>query len=161
VALRHRGPTALILTRQNLPVLDRGKLAFASGLARGAYVLSDSDDPPDVVLIATGSEVHVALEAQRILGGQRIGARVVSMPSWELFRRQPRAYREEVLPPGTTARVSIEAASSLGWREFGGDAGATVGLDRFGASAPGAKLFEEFGFTAAEVASRAASLLRR
>ncbi len=162
IALQRQGPTALILSRQNLPILDRAKLAPASGVARGAYILADSEaEPPDVILIATGSEVPVALEARRILGERGIAGRVVSMPSWELFERQPETYRQETLPPSVTARVSIEAGSSVGWRAYVGDHGAIIGLDRFGASAPGAKLFEEFGFTPEQVAARAASLIRR
>ena len=162
IALQHQGPAALILSRQNLPILDRAKLAPASGVTKGAYILTETGaQPPDVILIATGSEVHVALEARRILGERGIAARVVSMPSWELFERQPEAYREETLPPSVAARVSIEAGSSIGWRTYVGDHGTIIGLDRFGASAPGAKLFEEFGFTPEQVAARAASLIRR
>ena len=161
VALQHHGPTALILSRQALPVLDRAKLASASGVARGAYVLADGAWPPDVILIASGSEVHIALEAQRILGERGIGARVVSMPSWELFDGQPEAYRAEVLPPSVSARVAIEAGRSLGWSAYVGDRGTIIALDRFGASAPAAKLFEAFGFTPEQVAARAATALGR
>jgi transketolase len=161
VALEHRGPTALVLSRQNLPVLDRGKLASASGVKRGAYILAESDGSPDVIMIATGSEVHVALAAREILREQGISARVVSMPSWELFERQSQAYRHEVLPPSVKARVAIEAGRSLGWRAYVGDEGAIVGLDRFGASAPAARLFEEFGFTPEHVAAVAAALVGR
>ncbi|MBI4611487.1 MAG: transketolase [Candidatus Rokubacteria bacterium] len=161
VALGRRGPTALILTRQNLPVLDRKELAPASGVTRGAYVLADSPEEPDVILIATGSEVPVALEAKRLLEERWIGARVVSMPSWELFERQPEAYRNSVLPPSVRARVSVEAGRTLGWRTYVGDQGATIGLDRFGGSAPAARLFEEFGFTPERIAARATALLGR
>jgi len=161
VALQRHGPTALILSRQALPVLDRAKLASASGVARGAYVLADGAWPPDVILIASGSEVHIALEAQRILGERGIGARVVSMPSWELFDGQPEAYRAEVLPPSVSARVAIEAGRSLGWSAYVGDRGTIIALDRFGASAPAAKLFEAFGFTPEQVAARAATALGR
>ena len=160
VALQREGPTVLILSRQNLPILDRSALAPARGVARGAYVLTDADRGPDLILIATGSEVHVALGARELLGEQGLKARVVSMPSWELFERASKAYRDEVLPPDVKARVSVEAGSSLGWRSYVGDNGGIVGLDRFGASAPAQILFEEFGFAPGKVAAIAASLLR-
>jgi transketolase len=160
IAIRREGPTVLVLGRQNVPVFDRTALAPARGVRRGAYILADADGRPDVILIATGSEVHVALEARRLLGQQGIGARVVSMPSWELFEQESQGYREEVLPPSTKARVSIEAGSPLGWRTYVGDQGAVIGLERFGASAPGPVLFEKFGFTPERVAAAAASLLQ-
>jgi len=166
-ALRRReGPTMLVLTRQGLPVLDRGgdgKLADADGLHRGAYVLApeSGDGPPDLVLMGTGSEVQHLLGARETLEAEGHRVRVVSMPSWELFREQPRDYRDRVLPPGIRARLSLEAASTLGWREWVGPEGATLGLDRFGASAPAEENFRRLGFTPEEVARRARDLLVR
>jgi transketolase len=128
----------------------------------GAYVLSDPDaGPPRLILIGTGSEVHVALEAARRLAARGIGARVVSMPSWELFERQPPAYRLEVLPPSVTARVAVEAGSPHGWERYVGPDGAVIGMTRFGASAPYQVLMEQFGFTAENVAAQAVALLER
>lgn len=155
------GPVALCLTRQNLPVFDRSKVGPASGLSKGAYVLSDSDGRPDVILIASGSEVSVAVEAARQLADEGVAARVVSMPSWELFERQPETYRNDVLPPGIKARVSVEAAASLGWERWIGDLGEAVALDHFGASAPGAKILDEFGFNPENVAAAARRVLQR
>jgi transketolase len=141
-------PAVLVLSRQALPTLDRTVLAPASGLARGAYVLADTDSgTPDVILMATGSEVSLALEARDDLQREGIGARVVSMPCWELFDRQPREYRDHVLPPSVRARVAIEQASTLGWYRYVGDAGAVVGMHTFGASAPLKQLLVNFGFT--------------
>jgi transketolase len=163
VALEHRdGPVALALTRQKLPVLDRTELADADGVARGAYVLADAEgERPDILLIATGSEVYLALEAREQLAEQGVKARVVSMPSWELFDQQPQAYRDQVLPPTVTARLAIEAGVPQGWHRYVGSAGELIGLDRFGASAPYKVLMEKFGFTAENIASRALALLGR
>jgi transketolase len=163
VALTHRdGPVALALTRQKLPVLDRTELADADGLARGAYVLADAGDGrPDIILIATGSEVHLALEAHGQLARQGVKARVVSMPSWELFDQQPQTYQDQVLPPTVTARLAIEAGVPQGWHRYVGPAGEVIGLDRFGASAPYKTLMERFGFTAENIVSRALALLGR
>jgi transketolase len=148
MAMEHTdGPTALVLTRQKLPVPDRAGLGAASGARQGGYVLYDPPAPAGAILIATGSEVHVALEAARALAADNLPTRVVSLPSWEVFRRQPVSYRNGVLPPGIRARVSIEAASPFGWLEWVTDAGTTIGIDHFGASAPAERLFEEFGFT--------------
>jgi transketolase len=159
VAVAHRdGPVALALTRQKLPVLDRAGqgLGAASELARGGYVLKEAGSGrPDVILIATGSEVHPTLGAAELLEADGIGARVVSLPSWELFDRQPREYRDEVLPPGVTARVAVEAASGLGWERYTGLAGRTVCMEGYGASAPYEILMKEFGFTAENIAARA------
>ena len=152
VALERRdGPTALALTRQKLPVLTDTN---AEGVTRGAYVLADSPGIPDVLLIATGSEVHLALEARELLARKGVAARVVSMPSWELFDAQPASYREAVLPPQVTARLAIEAGVTLGWARYVGPAGEVLGLDRFGASAPYEVLREKFGFTAEAVVER-------
>jgi len=163
VAIEHRGgPVALAMTRQALPVIDRSKYASAEGLTRGAYVLADATDKtPDVILIATGSEVAVALDAYEKLAAEGIAVRVVSMPSWDLFEKQPQAYRDEVLPPAVTARLTIEAAVPLGWERYVGSHGVVIGLTRFGASAPYKVLAEKFGFTSAHVIRRAKELLGR
>ena len=154
-ALRHE-PAALILSRQALPTLDRSTFAPATEVARGAYVLAEADTgTPDVILMATGSEVHLALAAREELQAGGVGARVVSMPCWELFDRQPRQYREEVLPPSVRARVAIEEASTLGWDRYVGDGGAVIGMHTFGASAPLKQLVSKFGFTPDKVAQRA------
>lgn len=155
---RRHGPTALVLTRQKLAFLDRGTLAPAAGVARGAYVLADVP-APSVVLIASGSEVGVALAAQALLRAERVAARVVSAPSLELFRSQDKTYRDSVLPHGVP-RVAVEAAHPMSWYEFVGDDGAIIGIDRFGASAPYEKLFEEYGITAAAVADAARRVAR-
>jgi transketolase len=161
-ALRREGPVALVLTRQEVPTLDRTGLGSAEGVERGAYVLADANlGEPEVILIASGSEVAVALEARSRLEASGTGARVVSMASWELFEEQPKSYREKVLPPHVRARVSVEAASPLGWERWVGDAGEIVGIDIFGASAPAAVNMEKFGFTAADVERRARLTLSR
>jgi len=160
VALTHRdGPVGLILTRQKLPVLDRTALAPATGLAKGAYVLTKDGGSPDVIVIATGSEVSLALAAHAALTRDGISSRVVSMPSWELFEAQPRSYRDTVLPPHVRARVSVEAASPFGWERYVGRDGVIIGVDRFGASAPGPVVMREYGFTAEHVVSAAKQLL--
>jgi transketolase len=149
VALQHTGgPVGLVLTRQKLPVLDRTVLAPASGLAQGAYILAEVGEfPPEVILIATGSEVLLALDAHQRLVKEGIRSRVVSMPCWELFDVQPQQYRDAVLPPNVRARVSIEAAAPFGWERYVGPDGAIIGVNRFGASAPGPVVMREFGFT--------------
>ena len=164
VALERRdGPTALVFTRQNVPVLDRQRYPLAGDAAKGAYVLWDPPSPPDALLIATGSEVHLALQGAELAAAEGIAARVVSMPSWELFEGQPHAYRAGVMPPSVTARVSIEAGATLGWERWIGDKGVAVGLDRFGASAPGPIAMRELGFTPQRVleALRQAIVLAR
>jgi transketolase len=155
---RRDGPTLLVLTRQKLPVLDRAGvgLGAAQGAARGGYVLWDPPGGPEAILIATGSEVHVALAAARQLSKENVRTRVVSLPSWELFEQQPCEYREAVLPPAIRARVGIEAASAFGWLRYVTDDGAMLAMEGFGASAPGDRLFQEFKFTPA----RAAELVR-
>ncbi len=161
-ALERDGPTALILTRQNLPVLDRGRYASAKGLHKGAYVLWQArEEKPDVILIATGSEVHVALRAAEILAREGVNPRVVAMPSWELFEAQPEEYRREVLPQAVRARVAVEAGVGLGWERYVGPEGAIVSVERFGASAPGAEVLEKFGFTPENVAQLAREVLKR
>jgi transketolase len=151
------GPTALILTRQALPILPFS----TAGAERGAYIISPGDKPdtPDVILIGTGSEVQLALKAQELLLGRGIAARVVSMPSWELFDAQPVEYRESVLPPGVTARVAIEAGATIGWERYVGLRGAAVGLNRFGASAPYQTIYKKLGITAEAMAEAAQGLL--
>jgi transketolase len=163
VALAHTaGPVGVVLTRQKVPVIDRTRYASASGLAQGAYVLADADGSvPSVILIATGSEVAIALEAHRRLTEEGIRSRVVSMPSWELFDVQPRSYRDAVLPPSVRARVSIEAASSFGWDRYVGTNGAIIGVDQFGVSAPGATVMQQFRFTPEHVVDTAKTLLRK
>ncbi len=155
-------PVALILSRQNLPTLDRTKYASADGLRRGAYILADAaDGKPDLILIATGSEVPLALAAQtQLLEKNNIQARVVSMPSWELFDDQPQDYRDTVLAPSIKARLAIEAGVSQGWYRYVGDHGATLTIDRFGASAPGDIVLREYGFTLENVCQKALALLR-
>ena len=154
------GPAFLALTRQAVPNLDREALAPASGLTRGAYVLAEAEGGrPEVVLIASGSEVEVALGAREQLRGEGIRARVVSMPSWALFARQPREYRDEVLPPEVRARVAVEAASPMGWHRWVGTDGEVVAISRFGASAPAKNIFHELGFTAENVAAKARQAL--
>ncbi len=151
-ALRHE-PAALVLSRQALPTLDRSGLGAASGVANGAYILAEaSGGRPDVILLATGSEVHLALEARDELEAGGIHARVVSMPCWELFDRQPLEYREQVLPSEVKARVAVEQASTLGWDRYVGDGGAIIGMHTFGASAPLKQLLTKFGFTPERVA---------
>jgi len=163
VALRRRqGPTALVLTRQKVPVLDRAVFAPAEGLTRGAYVLADAPGGrPELILIGTGSEVALVITAHATLVREGVRARVVSMPSWELFAAQPAAYREQVLPKAVGRRLAVEAAASLGWERWVGPEGGILGLDRFGASAPGEVLMKELGFTTERVIGAAEALLVR
>ena len=158
---RRDGPTMLVLTRQKLPVLDRSVVSAADGVKRGAYVLLDPPAPGslDSILIATGSEVDVALGAARLLLAEGIRARVVSMPSWELFAAQPERYRDTVLPPAVRARVAVEAAGPFGWSRWTTDEGTMVGMEGFGASAPGERLFQEFKLTPEQVAEAARRLI--
>ena len=157
----NHGPTALALTRQKLPVFDRNKYASAEGVARGAYVLSPSPTGQlEAIIMATGSEVSVAIEAQDLLAAEGIGVSVVSMPSWELFEKQSREYRDEVLPPHVSARLAIEAGISFGWSRYVGEKGAVIALDRFGASAPYQILMEKFGFTAANASAKVKQMVR-
>ena len=157
---RTQGPTAIVLTRQKIPVLPPSIVRRDDGVDRGAYVLSDAEGGrPDVLLLASGSEVHVALAAKKLLSEEGISARVVSMPCWERFEEQPGRYREAVLPPAVAARVSVEAGSTFGWERYVGDRGASIGIDRFGASAPGERIFRELGITPEAVRDRAKSVL--
>ena len=161
IALKRRqGPTALVLTRQKLALLDRTVLAPASGVGCGGYILWQASASPDVILIGTGSEVHIALEAGKLLQGNGIAASVVSLPSWELFDAQPEGYRNSILPPTLGARVSIEAATTLGWERYIGSEGIAIGLDRFGVSAPGKVIYEHFGLSAQHMADEAIRLLQ-
>ncbi|MFI5241937.1 MAG: transketolase-like TK C-terminal-containing protein, partial [Gemmatimonadales bacterium] len=162
IAMQHTGgPVGLVLTRQKLPVLDRTQLAPASETARGAYVLVDAKPgtQPELILIATGSEVSLALAAHAQLSGEGVRSRVVSMPSWELFDAQPSTYRESVLPAAVGARVSVEAASPFGWERYVGLEGAIIGVNHFGASAPGPEVMKHFGFTVEHVVATARSVL--
>ena len=158
---RRHGPTALILTRQRLPMLDRSGLAPGGGVKRGGYTIWQSSHTPDVILMATGSEVHIALEAGQLLRDNGIAARVVSLPSWELFDIQPVEYRESTLSRRVRARVSVEAAATLGWERYVGIDGIAMGLDRFGASAPYKTIYQKLGLTAARMADEAKQLLQR
>jgi transketolase len=155
---RHE-PVALILTRQALPTLDRAKYGSAEGVRRGAYVLADADDgKPEVLLLATGSEVSLCIDAYEKLKEERIKARVVSMPSWEIFEHHCRdhpEYREQVLPESVTARVSVEKASTLGWARYVGSGGRSIGMETFGASAPLKELQKKFGFVTENVVAAA------
>jgi transketolase len=157
---RSNGPTALCLTRQKLPPLNEPELASAENLRRGGYILWQADDNPDVVLIATGSEVWITLDAAKELKGRAISARVVSLPSWELFDQQPQQYKDSILPPDIKARISIEAASCLGWERYVGLDGKIIGLDRFGASAPGNVVMEKLGFTSQHIIKEVLELLK-
>ncbi|MDT7827380.1 transketolase [Pricia sp. S334] len=159
-ALEHRdGPVAIVLTRQGLPIIDQDKYTAADNLSKGAYILSDSDGDPDTILIATGSEVQLILEAQSKLKDDDINARVVSMPSWELFNSQDKEYKEKVLPKDVRKRVAVEAGSPLGWHQYVTDEGCVIGIDKFGESAPGDELMKEYGFSVENVVKKVKDLL--
>ena len=159
---RTNGPTALVLTRQKLANIDRAGRADASGLRRGAYVLSDpTGGAPQALVIATGSEVEIALEAQKRLSGEGIRCRVVSMPCWDLFDAQSAEYRESVLPAAISARVSIEAGTTIGWTRYLGGAGVAIGVDHYGASAPGEVIYEKLGLVPDAVTAAVKRLLQR
>ena len=162
VALERRdGPTIIALSRQGLPVLDRDGFPAAANLAKGAYTLWESGPDPQAIVIGTGSEVQLALDGAKLAAEQGTSVRVVSMPSWELFEAQSQAYRDEVLPPGLTARVSVEAGVTLGWERYVGREGVVIGIDHFGASAPGPALAKEFGLTPERVAAAIADAVSR
>jgi transketolase len=159
--LRHQ-PAVLALSRQALPTLDRSKYAPASGVAKGAYTLADPPtEKPEVILIASGSELILAVQAHEKLSAEGIASRVVSMPSWDVFEQQPRKYREGVLPPEITARIAIEQASAFGWERYVGSTGRIIGMETFGASAPLKELQRKFGFEPERVVLFAKELLNR
>jgi transketolase len=159
VAITSKNPVALALTRQNLPTLDRAQYASASNVAKGAYVLLDSDKTPELILLASGSEVSLAVDAAQQLRQEGVAVRVVSVPSQELFEAQSAEYKESVLPKSVRARIAIEAASSMSWQRYVGLDGDTITLDHFGASAPAKILFQKFGFTVENVVEKAKALL--
>ena len=155
VQSRHT-PSTLVLTRQAMPTFDRTKFAPASGVAKGAYVLIDADGgKPDVILMGTGSEVHMCVEAREKLAAEGIKARVVSMPSWYLFEKQDDSYKESVLPAAITARVSVEMAATFGWDRYVGPKGKMIGMHSFGASAPIKDVMKKFGFTVENIVAAA------
>jgi len=159
--MQSKNPVALILSRQKLPILDQQKYGSArGGVEKGAYILSDSEGTPQIILIATGSEVSLAMKAQEALKNEGIGARVVSMPSWELFDKQDEGYRHEVLPPSVRKRISIEAGSPIGWHKYVTDEGTSISMNRFGLSGPGDEVMKEFGFTVENVVEQAKTLLK-
>jgi transketolase len=149
----------MLFSRQKLPILPREQTA--GKLSQGAYVLSDCQGAPDILLLASGAEVHQALGAQEILKGRGVAARVINMPSWELFEQQPDSYKRSVLPPDIKARVAVEAGAPFGWERYVGDHGIVIGITGFGASAPGGRVLAEFGFTTENVAARALDLLKK
>jgi transketolase len=160
VALEHKGgPVIIVLTRQGLPVIDQNKYGKATGLEQGAYILSDSDKEPELILIATGSEVSLVIEAQVKLKEEGISSRVVSMPSWELFEKQEVTYKEKVFPPAIKKRLAVETGSPLGWHKYVTDEGAVIGMTTFGKSAPAEDLYKTFGFTVDHVVEKAKTLL--
>ena len=159
--LNREGPTALIFSRQNLPVLNRTELSPADGLYRGGYILWESSgDRPEVILIGTGSELQIALKAGKELAAEGFSVRVISLPSWELFDRQPADYREHVLPPDVRVRIAVEAGIKLGWEHYIGLTGKVIGMEGFGASAPSPLLYEKFGITAGEVSRLAREIVK-
>ncbi|MDR3676576.1 MAG: transketolase [Acidobacteriota bacterium] len=162
VAIEHKGAVALMLSRQVLPIIDRTKYASADGLEKGAYILADAKGKtPELILIATGSEVAPTLEAYEKLSAEGVAARVVSMPSWDLFETQPQSYKDEVLPPNVTARLAVEAGVTFGWERYVGPKGAVHGINRFGASAPYKVIAEKLGFTGAHITELAHKVLGR
>jgi transketolase len=161
VALEHRdGPVALILTRQGLPILDRSIFPSTSELRRGAYVFGQEKGRLEAIIIATGSEFHVALEAWKRLSDEGLGVRLVNMPSWELFEAQAGAYKKSVLPSAVMARLAVEAGSPLGWERYVGTEGSVIGINRFGASAPGRVVMEKYGFTVDNIVASLKALMK-
>jgi transketolase len=158
---RMKGPVALILTRQKLPNIDQNRYASARNVEKGAYILSDAEGTPDLILMATGSEVHLVMGAQEELKREGIQARVVSMPSWELFEKQDQAYRNEVLPPAVHKRLGVEAGITMAWYKYVTSEGDVIGIDRFGESGPGERVLAAFGFTVENVVQRARALLNK
>jgi len=161
-AIKARSPVVLILTRQDVPTLNRQQYAPANGLHRGAYILSDAPGAnPDIILIGTGSEVSLVVAAQKILEEERIGVRIVSMPSWEIFEAQTSEYKNSIFPASVPARLAVEAGITLGWEKYTGELGDILGIDHFGASAPGPVVMREFGFTVENVCIRARAVLEK
>jgi transketolase len=158
---RNKGPTSLILTRQAVPTLDREKFAPAEGLFRGAYVLNPGESSPELILMATGSELSLIVGAEAVLRERGVRVRLVSMPSWELFEAESEEYRQSVLPPSVKARISVEAGCSLGWTRWVGSEGETIAVDRFGASAPGSRVMKEYGFSVENVVAKAEAYLKK
>jgi transketolase len=157
-----KGPTMLVLSRQKLPIFDRKRFASAEGVMKGAYVLSsEQGQEPDIILIATGSEVQFVLEAQMELQKETIDARVVSMPSWELFRMQEQEYRDKVLPAGVKTRLAVEAASPQGWCEWVGDNGKVIGISKFGTSAPYKEIYQYYGISVKEIVTTSKKMVRK
>ena len=162
VAIEHKGsPVALILTRQKLPIFDRKKLASAENLYKGAYIIKEAKDNPQVILMASGSEVYLAIDAAEKLQEEGINVRVVSFPSWELFEKQDSKYKSQVLPEFVKARVAIEAGVSLGWKRYVGDLGEVISIEKFGASAPYTTIFENYGFTPENIVNTAKKVLNK
>jgi transketolase len=162
IALEHKGgPVVLVLTRQNIAILETVNYKTIGDLSKGAYILSEPDRAPELILIATGSEVELILQSQQKLKENGIAARVVSMPSWELFEKQDDAYKQRIFPKGLKKRLAVEAASTMGWHKYTTDEGDVLGMTRFGESAPAADLFKEFGFTVDNVVSKAKGILRK
>lgn len=161
-AISHQeGPTALILSRQNLPVIDRKIYSSADGVQKGAYVLYESKNKHvDLMMMASGSEVYLILEAAKVLEKRGYGVRLISFPSWELFEKQSKKYKDSVLLPWITKRLAVEAGVTIGWQKYVKDSGAIIGLDRFGASAPGAIMMKEFGFNVENVVKQAVKLIK-
>ena len=159
--LEKDGPVALLLSRQKLPVMQATKGAALNGVGKGAYILADADGKPDLILIASGSEVNVCLEAMSKLAEKDVAARVVSMPSWNLFEAAPQNYKDSVLPPDVTARVAVEAGISMGWERYVGNGNPIISIDRFGASAPGSTVMEKFGFTVDNVVTKALEIVKK
>jgi transketolase len=159
-AIEHKsGPLALILTRQKLPTIDRTKYPSADNLTKGAYILVENSSAPDLILIGTGSEVQLALGAYEQLGKENAKVRVVSMPSWELFERQSKEYRDSVLPPTVKKRIAVEALVTMGWEKYVGDYGRIIGMHSFGTSAPVDVIFKHFGFTVENIVNDAKEML--
>ncbi|MCK9910733.1 transketolase, partial [Microbacteriaceae bacterium K1510] len=157
---RTNEPVVLVLTRQNLPVMAETLEKAAQGVERGGYVLADAvNGSPQVILLASGSEVSLCMQAREALAVDGIAARVVSMPSWSLFEKQPKEYRDAVISPTVKARLAVEMGSPLGWERYTGDGGNVIAINRFGASAPGERIMKEFGFTVENVAAEAKKLL--
>ena len=155
------GPVALILSRQNLPILDRSEGDQVKMLSNGAYIVSNSKGTPDLILIATGSEVNLAVEAKKVLSSKGVSVRVISMPSWELFEKTSIGYKHNLIPPEVTKRISVEAGSPLGWERYTGNSGSIIGMSGFGASAPGGTVMENFGFTAENIVQKAMDLIKK